>query len=579
MCSGSAVLRKQDHLERKKRQQLFLHVYYYAACLNVQLHGACWRGTEAVGPFVTRTLARTNATQAEAHARAFTWSASWDRVNRPSAACWPTNWVGLSPTSTKTSKKAQGISIAEIFDTRGEEEFRRIEQEAVRKRVREVERGKPMVLALGGGAFVDPEESRRCSKSAASPSGWIVRSQRICAPRGRPDASAAGARSREVPAALRGPPRTLYSQGRASHRGRHRRSGRDRGADSEAPDFLAGMAASLRRQALRIFRAALKAADPVPGRAAARRVYRAERLIAGRKRYRSRNFRNIYVIGAGKASAQMARAVERLLGAAISAAAGSIRKTATRSKLRRIEVNECGHPMPDAAGCGRRAAHRADREPSRLPDDLVICLISGGASALLPLPAPPITLAEKQKTTRSAAALRRQHPRDQLRSETHLGDQGRPARAPGLAGHAAHADSFRRDRRRSGRDRLRPHGSRSLDIRGCPRDFRKISHLGTSSARRPAAHPIRSERNTQARRQDFRADANNVIVGSNRSGGGRGGARSARGSDSNPGALDVRRGRSARSGARPRRHRQGDSCLRPPDSNARLRRFRAAKPR
>jgi len=48
---------------------------------------------------------------------------------------------------------AQGVSIANIFDARGEEEFRKIEQEALRRRVGEVERGKPMVLALGGGAF------------------------------------------------------------------------------------------------------------------------------------------------------------------------------------------------------------------------------------------------------------------------------------------------------------------------------------------------------------------------------------------------------------------------------------------
>ena len=55
---------------------------------------------------------------------------------------------------------AQGTSIADIFDTRGEQEFRVIEREAVRKRVREVECGKPMVLALGGGAFADPENRK-----------------------------------------------------------------------------------------------------------------------------------------------------------------------------------------------------------------------------------------------------------------------------------------------------------------------------------------------------------------------------------------------------------------------------------
>jgi shikimate kinase len=47
----------------------------------------------------------------------------------------------------------QGVTIAEIFERRGEGEFRRIESEAIRSRVRLIERGRPMVLALGGGAF------------------------------------------------------------------------------------------------------------------------------------------------------------------------------------------------------------------------------------------------------------------------------------------------------------------------------------------------------------------------------------------------------------------------------------------
>jgi shikimate kinase len=51
----------------------------------------------------------------------------------------------------------EGTSIAQIFDMRGEQEFRRIESEAIRAHVRSVERGRPAVIALGGGAFVQPE--------------------------------------------------------------------------------------------------------------------------------------------------------------------------------------------------------------------------------------------------------------------------------------------------------------------------------------------------------------------------------------------------------------------------------------
>ena len=49
---------------------------------------------------------------------------------------------------------AQGVPISEIFDTHGEDEFRRIERQALQKRVREIERGRPMVIAMGGGAYV-----------------------------------------------------------------------------------------------------------------------------------------------------------------------------------------------------------------------------------------------------------------------------------------------------------------------------------------------------------------------------------------------------------------------------------------
>ena len=149
------------------------------------------------------------------------------------------------------------------------------------------------------------------------------------------------------------------------------------------------MAASLRRQALRIFRAALKAADP----------YQA---VLCHLRLNPQAYQNIFVIGAGKASAQMARAVERMLGARITAGEINV-KDGHGARLRRIKINECGHPVPDQRGVAgaRRIAQIASQAG---PDDLVICLISGGASALLPLPAPSITLVQKQKITRSLLA-------------------------------------------------------------------------------------------------------------------------------------------------------------------------------
>lgn len=153
----------------------------------------------------------------------------------------------------------------------------------------------------------------------------------------------------------------------------------------------------LRRFALKIFRAALDAADPVA--AVLRHVcVSQDTLIVGRRRYRLDSFRNIYVVGAGKASAAMAQAVEKLLGRRITGGLINVKYGHT-GPLRRIELNECGHPVPDEAGV-RGARRIAALLESAGKDDLVLCLISGGGSALLPSPAPPLTLAQKQEATR-----------------------------------------------------------------------------------------------------------------------------------------------------------------------------------
>ena len=142
----------------------------------------------------------------------------------------------------------------------------------------------------------------------------------------------------------------------------------------------------LRRHARSIFQAALAAADPAG--AVARHL---QRLNVSR-------YRHIYVIGAGKAGASMAQAAERVLGRGVATGLLNV-KYGHVAPLRRIELNECGHPMPDARGVAG-AERIAQIAAAAGKDDLVLCLISGGGSALLPLPAEGITLEEKQATTR-----------------------------------------------------------------------------------------------------------------------------------------------------------------------------------
>jgi hydroxypyruvate reductase len=104
------------------------------------------------------------------------------------------------------------------------------------------------------------------------------------------------------------------------------------------------------------------------------------------------------VIGAGKASAKMARAVETSLRAPQSGVV--VTRYGYGVACEHIEIVEAAHPVPDAQG--RAAAERIlALARSAPPEARVICLISGGASALLALPAPGLTLSDKQAVTRA----------------------------------------------------------------------------------------------------------------------------------------------------------------------------------
>lgn len=107
------------------------------------------------------------------------------------------------------------------------------------------------------------------------------------------------------------------------------------------------------------------------------------------------------VIGAGKAAAAMARAVEDHWNGALSGLVVTRHGHATA--CRSIEVVEAGHPISDEAGVAATARMVA-LVRGLTPDDLVLCLISGGGSALLAAPPPGVTLADEQ--TLMAALLR-----------------------------------------------------------------------------------------------------------------------------------------------------------------------------
>jgi hydroxypyruvate reductase len=152
----------------------------------------------------------------------------------------------------------------------------------------------------------------------------------------------------------------------------------------------------LRAHAREIFFAGLSAADPLN---AVNHALQREGhwLNVGERSYDLDQFRRIYVTGAGKAAARMALAVEKLIGDRIAGGIVVV-KYGHAVKLGATEVIEAGHPLPDDAGLSG-ARRIAELLQSCGDNDLVLFLLSGGGSALLPYPAEGLSLAEKQRTT------------------------------------------------------------------------------------------------------------------------------------------------------------------------------------
>lgn len=154
--------------------------------------------------------------------------------------------------------------------------------------------------------------------------------------------------------------------------------------------------AVMRQQAVQIFQAGLGAVDPA---AAIGRCCRLDGdwLRVKDQAYDLTRFERVVVLGAGKAGGAMAKAVEGLLGDRLTEGLVVV-KYEHLADLQKITLCQAGHPVPDENGlqAARAILELAERADHKT---LVIILISGGGSALLPLPAAGLSLRDKQQTT------------------------------------------------------------------------------------------------------------------------------------------------------------------------------------
>ena len=195
-----------------------------------------------------------------------------------------------------------------------------------------------------------------------------------------------------------------------------------------------------RELALELVGAALGAVDPAQAVARHLRVEPAGSapavLWVDSHAYDLAAVERLLVIGAGKAGAGMAAAVEALLGARIAAGWVNVgRGYEPQRPLQHIQIHSAGHPLPDAAGLeGTR--HILNLLDQLTAGDLVLVLLSGGASALLVQPAPGVSLGNLQRLT--DALLRSGATIQELNAvRKHLSQ----VKGGGLARRIAHSDA------------------------------------------------------------------------------------------------------------------------------------------
>jgi hydroxypyruvate reductase len=146
----------------------------------------------------------------------------------------------------------------------------------------------------------------------------------------------------------------------------------------------------------RLFKAGLRAVDPYGAMLRSISIEKGS-LVAGPYRYPFSRYRRIVAIGAGKASARMAQSLEHVLGESLESGLVVV-KYGHGVPTKTVQIVEAGHPVPDQQGLA--AARRLlDVAKALTEEDLLIVLLSGGASSLLPAPVNGLTLQDKQHAT------------------------------------------------------------------------------------------------------------------------------------------------------------------------------------
>ncbi len=168
-----------------------------------------------------------------------------------------------------------------------------------------------------------------------------------------------------------------------------------------AEELLKNATSSLDRKARKLaidaLNAALEAADP-------KVIIKSQVKVEGNT-LKIRNFsfnllefRNIFVVGGGKASGSMAEALEGLLGDRITDGTINVPYAGPLHKTPKVKLQHASHPIPDSSGV-KGASRMLDLVSQAKENDLIICLLSGGGSSLMPQPCSGISLQDKRQVT------------------------------------------------------------------------------------------------------------------------------------------------------------------------------------